>query len=179
MDEQIAVVDAENQFLRWAPRRVIHTQRLVHRSVYVLVFDGGDRLLIQRRHRNKQTYPGHWDISCAGHVGADDYHAGPDDGLDAVYRLAAERELAEELGVTAPIEEIAHFAPVDGVHYEQIRLYRARWDAEIRIQAAEVEATRWLTGEALAAMIGDGDAQLTMSLRWLADWLWKTGRWSR
>ena len=31
---------------------------------------------------SKQVYPLHWDISCAGHVCAEDYHAGPDTEVD-------------------------------------------------------------------------------------------------
>src|SRR6476659_3830313 len=100
MAGRIAVADESNRFVRWEERRTIHEQQLVHRSIHVVIFDSTGRLLIQRRHASKQTYPRYWDVSCAGHVEESDYTRGPDDDLDAVYAAVAAREVEEELGVT-------------------------------------------------------------------------------
>lgn len=54
--DRIAVVDDANRFVRWEDRGTIHEQRLVHRSVHVMIFDGQGNLLVQRRHASKQTY---------------------------------------------------------------------------------------------------------------------------
>ena len=35
--------DEANRFIRWEERRTIHEQRLPHRSVHVLLFDGAGR----------------------------------------------------------------------------------------------------------------------------------------
>jgi isopentenyl-diphosphate delta-isomerase type 1 len=164
-DERIAVVDDDNRFVRWEPRRLIHEQQLVHRSVYVLVFDAEQRLVIQQRHRDKQTWPRYWDISCAGHVGEDDYANGPEQDVDCAYELAAARELAEELGVTAPLALLGHFGPRDGVGYEQIRLFRATWAGPITVQPEEVEAFRWISAAEFAALADDDDARFTPALR--------------
>ena len=91
MAGRIAVVDGANRFVRWEDRRTMHDEQLVHRSAHVVLFDTAGRLLVQRRHRDKQTYPLHWDVSCAGHVEESDYTAGPDDELDAVYEAVAHR----------------------------------------------------------------------------------------
>ncbi len=167
--EQIAVVDEDNRFVRWEIRRVIHEQRLVHRSAYVLLFDSRGRLLIQRRHPGKQTFPDYWDISTAGHVAREDYPAGPDDDLETVYRETAQRELAEELGITAPLEELAHFPPTPGVHYEQVRLFRAVSDAPVTLQESEVSESRWVTPEELAVLLDDPAAKVTGALRFVTD----------
>src|SRR5262249_42239596 len=118
MAGRIAVVDDANRFIRWEERRIIHEQRLVHRSVHILVFDSAHRLLIQRRHRMKLTYPSYWDVSCAGHVEESDYTGGPDDDLDAVYASVAARELDEELGIAASLELVDRLPPEPNVHYE-------------------------------------------------------------
>jgi len=164
---RIAVVDDANRFVRWEDRRVIHAQRLVHRSVHILVFDSAGRLLLQRRHPAKETNPRYWDVSVAGHVEESDYPAGPDDDLDAVYAAVAARELLEELGVTAEIERLARLGPEPGVHYEQIHLFRATSDGPFTPQADEVEEVRLVTRPELEALLGSGEPA-TSSLRHLA-----------
>ena len=167
MPGRIAVVDAANRFVRWEDRRVIHEQRLVHRSAYVLVFDPAGRLLIQRRHPGKQTHPRHWDVSVAGHVEESDYTAGPDEDLDAVYAAVAARELREELGVDAEVELLARLGPEPGVHYEQIHLFRATSGGPFTLQADEVEEYRLVTRPELESLFTGGEP-VTQVLRWLA-----------
>jgi isopentenyldiphosphate isomerase len=165
---RIPVVDEENRFVRWEERRRIHEQRLVHRSVHVLVFDSAGRLLVQRRHADKQTYPRFWDVSVAGHVEESDYTGGPDDDLEAVHAAVAARELREELGVDAPVARLARLGPEPGVHYEQIHLYRAVSDGPYTLQADEVEEYRLLDRAALRALL-DGGEPVTHALRWLVE----------
>jgi isopentenyl-diphosphate Delta-isomerase len=164
---RIAVVDDANRFVRWEDRRVIHEQQLVHRSVHILVFDAAGRLLIQRRHSGKQTYPRHWDVSCAGHVEETDYTAGPDDDLDAVYAAVAARELLEELGVAPALALLDRLGPEPGVHYEQIHLFRATSDGPFALQPDEVEEYRLVTRPELESLLA-GSEPMTHTLRWLA-----------
>lgn len=155
---------------------MIHRDRLVHRSVHVLVFDSRGRLVIQRRHPEKDNNPDAWDVSCAGHVEESDYTGGPDEDLDAVYGGVAMRELAEELGVEVELEELASFSPIEGVHYEQIRLYRGASDGPYVIQEDEVSEIRAATPGQLRAMI-EGDDLVTTSLTYFAGWLAERGLW--
>ena len=177
MAGRIAVVDERDRFVRWEQRRVIHEQRLVHRSVHVMLFDSRGRLIVQQRHRDKQTYPLHWDISCCGHVEESDYLGGPDEALDRVYAEVAARELEEELGVVTELERLAHFAPIAGVHYEQLRLFRGVSDAALRLQAEEVEQAGARSRGELAAMRADPSVQLTISLEFFLDWLEREEAW--
>lgn len=170
MPGRIAVVDEGNRFVRWEDRRTIHEQRLVHRSIHVALFDTHGRLLIQRRHADKQTYPRHWDISCAGHVEESDYPGGPDDDLDAVYAAVAAREVAEELGVAPALALLGRFAPEPGVHYEQIHLFHGVSDGPFTLQAEEVEAHRFLEPAAWPTFSESGEPvthALAFWLRWL------------
>lgn len=170
------MVDAENRFVRWEDRHTIHVERLVHRSIHVLVFDPAGKLVIQRRHRDKQTHPGYWDMSCAGHVEESDYPGGPDEDLDRVYAEVAARELEEELGVSPPLRELAHFPPRAGVHYEQIRLFLASHDGPFTIQAEEVEELQRVTPGELAAL-GEREP-VTEALRFFAAWAAERGLWA-
>jgi isopentenyldiphosphate isomerase len=177
MRDRIAVVDEANRFLRWEERRAIHQQHLPHRSVHVLVFNEAGQLFLQRRHRDKQTFPRFWDNSVAGHVEESDYPAGPDEHLDRVYREVASRELQEELGVTASLDELASFTPQPGLHYEHFRLYKARHEGPFALQAAEVEEGRWFEADAILTMRTEGADPATPLLLFLVAWLRERNLW--
>lgn len=49
-------------------RGEIHRRGLLHRAVYVWVFDDQRRLLLQRRSWDKKIGPGQWDLSAAEHL---------------------------------------------------------------------------------------------------------------
>lgn len=170
MSGRIAVVDDANRFVRWEDRHTIHAQRLVHRSVHVMIFDGQGRLVIQRRHASKGTYPRHWDISVAGHVEESDYLGGPDERLAEVYADVATREVREELGVSPALAFLGSFGPEPGVHYEQIQLFRGTSDGPFTLQADEVEEYRLIAPPDWPAFVASGEP-LTHALRWWLDWL--------
>lgn len=170
MAPRIAVVSDENRFIRWADRREIHADHLPHRSVQVLLLNAAGELLLQRRHRAKLTYPGAWDLSCAGHVEEPDYIAGPDDDLDAVYEAVAHRELKEELGVSASLTLLGHFAPEPSVHYEQLRLFLATHEGPFTLQEDEVEEVRFVSPDAFDRWAREGTPPLVPALIWLVGW---------
>jgi isopentenyldiphosphate isomerase len=162
---RIAVVDPDNRFVRWTDRATIHREQLVHRSAHVAILDPAGRLLLQRRHRDKLTFPGHWDVSTAGHVEEPDYAgADPDADLAAVYARVARREVAEELGVDVTPTFVAAFPPLSGVHYEWIHLFRAVSAGPFRLQAEEVEEVRWVAPGDLAAFLAREPVTRTLGL---------------
>lgn len=74
------------------PRGDVHRDGDYHRAVHVWIFaESTQELLIQRRADCKDSWPGLWDISSAGHISAGDSSL-----------ITARRELQEELGVTLP-----------------------------------------------------------------------------
>jgi isopentenyl-diphosphate Delta-isomerase len=174
---RIAVVDQQNHFLRWEERKVIHEQRLFHRSVHVLAFEG-DKMLIQQRHRDKQTYASYWDMATSGHVEEEDYNNGsPDEDVDAAYLLTAQRELKEELGVDA--QQLIFWrsdAPREGVHYEQMYLYLAQVRGPFTFQKEEVEALRTVSQAELLALFRS-EEKVTPLLVSLSHELIEAGLW--
>ena len=75
-----------------AARSRVHAEGLFHRAVHVWLFcPSTNELLVQERALCKDSWPGRWDVSSAGHVSA---------GGNAID--AAVRELEEELGVAVP-----------------------------------------------------------------------------
>ncbi|XP_024996212.1 nudix hydrolase 3-like isoform X2 [Cynara cardunculus var. scolymus] len=74
------------------PRSAVHREGDYHRAVHVWIFaESTQELLLQRRTDCKDSWPGLWDISSAGHVSAGDTSL-----------ITARRELQEELGVNLP-----------------------------------------------------------------------------
>ena len=80
-------------------RGMVHRDGDCHRTVHVWVVrkkpGGGAQLLLQKRSREKDAYPGCYDISAAGHIRAGDE-----------WEISALRELEEELGIQAQREEL-------------------------------------------------------------------------
>jgi isopentenyl-diphosphate delta-isomerase len=71
---------------------------LLHRAFSVYLFDGEDRLLLQRRSRHKRLWPHYWSNSCCSH---------PRWGEDT--DAAAVRRVEEELGMRATLERMSSF----------------------------------------------------------------------
>ncbi|KAH7444019.1 hypothetical protein KP509_02G060800 [Ceratopteris richardii] len=73
---------------------LVHRDGDYHRAVHVWIYaESTGELLLQKRADNKDSWPGLWDISCAGHISAGDTSLS-----------SARRELEEELGVSLPFE---------------------------------------------------------------------------
>lgn len=76
------------------PRSQVHRDGDYHRAVHVWIYvESSGELLLQKRADIKDSWPGLWDISSAGHISAGDTSL-----------ISARRELEEELGVTLPLE---------------------------------------------------------------------------
>ncbi|KAK1435967.1 hypothetical protein QVD17_01740 [Tagetes erecta] len=74
------------------PRGAVHRDGDYHRAVHVWIFaESTQQLLLQKRADCKDSWPGLWDISSAGHISAGDSSL-----------VSARRELQEELGLTLP-----------------------------------------------------------------------------
>ncbi|MDF1663431.1 MAG: NUDIX domain-containing protein [Planctomycetota bacterium] len=178
MAGRMAVVDEQNHFVRWVERKELHEHYLPHRSVQVLVFTSDNKMVLQRRHPDKDTYPDYWDLAACGHVEESDYLGGPDERLDEVYLSVAGRELEEELGVNVELSQLAAFSPKENVHYEHFRLFRGESDGPFVLQAEEVVEARSVSREELDAMILDPEQKVTNTLIFLLNWLDEHQLWS-
>lgn len=80
-------------------RSMVHQDGDLHRTVHIWIVrkraDGGLDVLLQKRSRDKDAYPGCFDVSSAGHV-----QAGDD------FECSAIRELKEELGIVAEEQDL-------------------------------------------------------------------------
>lgn len=87
-------------------RSKVHCDGDLHGTVHIWVVQqtqNGYDILLQKRSKEKDSFPGCYDISCAGHI-----EAGSD------YLESALRELKEELGITATAQELEYFGMHEG-----------------------------------------------------------------
>lgn len=135
-------------------RELVHRDGDRHRTSHVWLLrrqNGRWQVLLQKRSAGKDSHPGCYDISSAGHIPA---------GVDWV--PSALRELEEELGLRLGAEEL-HLAGVRRFAYEGVfhgqpfrdrqvsRVYYAIWEGEpqeLRLQASEVSQVIWMDFDA-------------------------------
>ncbi|MDN5853678.1 MAG: NUDIX domain-containing protein, partial [Actinomycetia bacterium] len=89
MDEEVQLFNAGGRPDGTAPRSRVRRDNLRHGATGVVVRDGLGRVYVHRRTDTKDLYPGLYDCTSGGVIGAGE---DPDD--------AARREIDEELGVT-------------------------------------------------------------------------------
>ena len=130
----MAWVDEHDRPLGGVSRVELRERRLIGRGTYIFLFNSAGLLCVHRRTLSKVLYPGYWDVAAGGMVL---------EGED--YRLSAERELAEELGIVdAELFEHAHFfydAPESRLW---CMAYSAVSDAPLVLQPEEVLEARFL-----------------------------------
>jgi len=96
MPELLDVVDPSGTPLgRAKPRDAVHRDGDWHRTVHVWIVNKKSELLFQKRSLNRESFPGTWDVSSAGHVSSGDSPI-----------RTAEKELCEELGIRAAAQEL-------------------------------------------------------------------------
>lgn len=147
--------------LRPMDKLAVHRAGLRHPAVSVFVLSGG-ALLLQQRAKGKYHSAGLWANACCTHP-----HWGEDPAT------CAARRMYEELGVSdlalAHRGQIEYRADVGGgmIEHEVVDLFIAETDAPpaLRLNPAEVMATRWLTPEALRHEIAATPEQFTPWLR--------------
>jgi isopentenyldiphosphate isomerase len=129
-DEIVVIVDQDNNIVGAAPRREMRVKRLAHRSTYILVFNSGGELYVQKRTLTKDVFPGYYDVAAGGVVLAGE-----------TCEQGAERELAEEMGIRdVPLIRLFDFY----FENEQTRLWGCAfscvYDGAVVLQEEEVES---------------------------------------
>lgn len=144
-------------------RSIAHREGSLHATVHIWIIrpngKGGYDVLLQKRSKEKESNPGCYDISSAGHVSAGDE-----------YLESALREMQEELGIEAEPKEL-HEVGVHLGHFEAVFRGNVFKDAErsvvyvydqpvyiekLRLQPEEVESVMWLDFEECHREIRDG-----------------------
>lgn len=130
-------------------RSIAHAEGIPHRTAHIWIIRKEDKkvqILLQKRSMNKDSFPGKFDTSSAGHIQAGD------EPLES-----ALRELKEELGIQAKPEEL-HFAGTFPISFAKefhgkmfrdeeiafVYIYAQPVDIhQLTLQEEEVETVQW------------------------------------
>lgn len=141
--ELVDIVDGDDRVTARVTRSEMRRLRLLHRCVYILLFDSSGRLFVHRRTDDKDVYPGFWDVAVGGVVAA---------GED--YESAARREVAEEVGLgNATVEPLFSMSYEDQLTRVHGRVYACASDGPLRLQAEEIAEGRWVSRSELADLM--------------------------
>jgi 16S rRNA (adenine1518-N6/adenine1519-N6)-dimethyltransferase len=128
LNERIVVVDQNDRLLEPLDRKRVHRENLYHRAVHVFIFNHSGELFLQKRSHRKDTFPGCWDSSAAGHVDAgEDYFA------------CAKRELREELGLNCSVSKIGAVLASQKTGNEFIQIFVGKPDTPPTPNVYEIE----------------------------------------
>ena len=151
MGEWLDIVDEKGCPTGERVERVFaHGNGVWHRTAHLWILrekDGRVQVLLQKRAANKDSHPGCYDISSAGHIPA---------GVE--YLPSAIRELKEELGIDAGEEDLIYCGDRrivwDGSFYgkpfhdrEHARIFMMWLDLPedaFQVDPGEVESVRWM-----------------------------------
>ncbi|WP_438424017.1 NUDIX hydrolase [Aquimarina macrocephali] len=96
IDELIDILDETGEFTGEVKlKSEAHQLGLYHASVHIWFFTDLGEIVLQKRADDKDTYPGLWDISVAGHIGTGET---PED--------SAIREIKEEIGLSVSKDDL-------------------------------------------------------------------------
>jgi len=161
--ELVILVDPGDREIGSARKLSVHRAGQLHRAFSVFVFDRRGQMLLQRRAQTKYHSGGLWSNACCG-------HPRPGEPTDA----AARRRLREELGFECDVRHVGsvyYKLPVTDElsEHEFDHLFVAEFDGVVDPNAAEVDAIRWLPGDALARDLEQHPERYTAWLRFIVD----------
>lgn len=145
-DELANLYDDQGRVCGTAARSRIRRENLRHGGTGILVTNSRGEVYVHRRTDTKDVYPGWYDLAAGGMVSAGEE---PEE--------AARRELAEELGIEAPLVFVKQADYRDEQLNLHAWLYRVVWDGPVHHQASEVAWGGWMTPAQVQELVDDPD----------------------
>jgi isopentenyldiphosphate isomerase len=140
-DEWIDLVDDQDLVVGRVTRLQMREKNLWHRSVAILCQNSRGEIYVHRRTPTKDVFPGLYDVTVGGVVGAGES-----------YDAAAVRELAEELGISDPTPQSMFRHRYAGPHSRaHVAVYSVIWDGPIVHQQSEIAWGGFCTVEEVMA----------------------------
>ena len=146
--EVLTQVDYKNQIIGKISRSIAHNSPdKFYRTIYVIVKDRQNKILLQKRSSTKDLYPNCWDLSVGGHVEYGDS-----------YLQTAVRELHEELGIKTSEDKLNLKGDVlvklpNSNEFFNVFEYILEPNDTIKLSADEIDDSKWILIEELKESI--------------------------
>lgn len=137
-DELVDIIDEAGVVIDTVTRAEMRARNLLHRSVFIVVRNDADEVLVHRRADWKDVWPGQWDLAVGGVVATGE-----------AWELAATRELAEELGITVELTYLGEGIYADESVRELSRIYAARSEGPFTLVDDEIVEIGWVPMDGL------------------------------
>jgi isopentenyldiphosphate isomerase len=108
--------------------------------VFLRRFDG--KVLVQRRSKTKDTFPGSYDSSCSFHV-----------RFGETYDEAARMELAEETGIASQLTYLGKFTHFDPPENEIVAVFASESDEVVKIDPDESSTMEFWSKEEVDSIV--------------------------
>jgi len=154
--ELLDILDENGSKIGTESRKIIHSKGHIHPTIHVWIYNSKGELLLQKRSKDKPTFPGLWDLSAGGHVSA-----------GQTYEEAVLREIWEELGLKISLDDLEFFKnkrfegsipEEDWYDNEFNNIYFLKYDGDIKdlkFIDGEVEDVKFFQLDELEAELAD------------------------
>ncbi|MBE27691.1 MAG: hypothetical protein CMB06_01070 [Euryarchaeota archaeon] len=168
MKEECILVDENDNILGKDSKINCHiNEGKLHRAFSVLLFNTSGELLIQKRAKEKITFPSIWANSCCSHPLHIDSEI---NGIKGA-KNAAKRKLEQELGINPNkiniddlqyVTKMRYKARADAkwIEYEIDYIFAIKCDVETNPNKIEIEETKYVDAEQLEAIFNDENAKI-------------------
>ena len=130
--EFLPVVDENDKVVGKVPRAECHKKGLLHRAVHIFILNSRGDLLLQKRSKELDLYPGFFTSSASGYV-----------EYGETYMGAAKKELSEELGVDIKLELFGKYRVASVENKRFISLFVGKSDGSFAPDKKEVEFVKF------------------------------------
>ena len=139
VEELVDIFDENQNVVGVETKKDAHKKGLWHQASHVWIYNSKGEILLQLRAKNKDSYPGLWDISAAGHISAGE---SPE--------VAAVRELFEEIGIKIKpkdlkkifVRKVSQIVRPDFINKEFDHVFLWKYDGDkskLKLQKEEVD----------------------------------------
>jgi len=129
LNELLDVVDENDRVIGSATRGECNgNPSVIHRAAYALIFNSEGKLFLHKRSKTKDTCPGMWSISVAGHVTQGE-----------TYEETIAREIIEEIGTILKVEFLDKYLLQHKSENEYSAIFRGYSDGPFELNPKEIE----------------------------------------
>ena len=141
---QLILVDKYDNIIGYKNKNECHKENgILHRAFSIYIIDDNDKILIQKRSKNKLLWPLYWSNSCCSHPRKNE-----------MYEEAARRRIEEELGFTTYLnfllkfEYQANYLNI-GSENEICAIFIGQYKGKIKPNLEEIAEYKWIDIEEL------------------------------